>query len=447
MASFMAGPAGMGGLFDRFEQRAQQACCCAVCLLAGGTVMIILGIVSLTLARADPRSNLIAKYKTSISAWTAAPGGGSAAFNAAFPASNAPYALSVTFPTATGPTSRTLQLTVQSSVTPLRDSVTNDYPTTYAGAAWLSAGGSTASSWATAYDSTQPAGLTLTLQNTGLSVTVPGWRCVESRHTSQCSSGRRHLQAASKKCTTYTRTLSVLTAVTLVPTLPDGCTPGACTPTDLASDQCSAVYTPVYSQSRASLRRACDCRAELLPDARARPYTVPQAQYQAGQTACDYLAPMSIPAVPSGSSGPAIWVRSGSDPYIVAGKLTACSWDFGPTAKSYAVGGGVLMVVGCIVTAGICTGIYILFKSRGKYTQQQQSPYMATPMAPTQAGYEAPYGQQPYGQQPYGQQPQQGGYASQQSYGYAMQQQGGYAQGVRVQPGYGYGGYAQQGFR
>ena len=82
--------------------------------------------------------------------------------------------------------------------------------------------------------------LTIALSNSSVTANVPAWTCTNSQtQSSGCNSKN------SGSCTyTYYRTVSFLSVANMQVQLPDSCSTGPCTPSQLIASGCSLVYVP-----------------------------------------------------------------------------------------------------------------------------------------------------------------------------------------------------------
>ena len=225
--------------FSRFGAYQRHVAGCVCCFTCGGPVMIILGIISIASAAANLRGHRINTYGNAINAWQSS---GSAALQAAY-ATAAP-AVVVTFPVAplvnrSTMTTANFSLAAQTSVTPLLDHLTNDYPTTYNNAFWFKG---VSSGWPTAYDSSALNVIRVTTSS--LSVTVPSWTCSDVASPPGCivqtSTGRR-LSTTAPSCTSYARVLSSVSNVGLLVVVANASAAA------LSLDTCSTTYATVTS--------------------------------------------------------------------------------------------------------------------------------------------------------------------------------------------------------
>ena len=309
--------------FSRFGAYQRHAAGCVCCFTCGGPAMIILGIISIVSAAANLRGHRINNYGAAINAWQSS---GSASLQAAY-ASTAP-AVVVTFPVAPlvnrlTVTTANFSLAAQTSVTPLLDRQTNDYPTTYNNALWFQ--GSSAQ-WPTAYDSSA---LNVIRVTTGaLSVTVPAWTCSDVASPPGCfvqtSTGRRLLTTKAPPCTSYARVLSSVSNVGLLVVVANASSAA------LSLDTCSTTYATVTSIPSAWQHRrrgvghvapphptACFWRD--TPTCRYLALTLPPrlavtaSQYQLDNTVCAGLSATVVSAVTG--APPTVTLRSSLDPY------------------------------------------------------------------------------------------------------------------------------------
>ena len=167
---------------------------------------------------------------------------------------------------------------------------------------------------------------------------------------------------------------------------------------------------------------------------------------------CSSIPAMNISASPTGL---AVAVRSAADPYIAAGNLTGCSYNFGMTSAQYKSKGIGLVVGGILIFLSCAAAAVAIMRRQGAAPVKMMTPigtetmvsapsYGQPPVGVAYSGAPAyaqmaaqqpvmmqqAYGQQQqaYPQQAYPQQayPQQAAYGGQQAYG-GMQQQPAYA--------------------
>ena len=154
----------------------------------------------------------------------------------------------VTFPAAPlvnrSSVTATFTLSAQTSVTPLADPQTNDYPTTYNNALWFSGMGV---GWPTSYDSSRPN--LLAVSTGGQTVTIPAWKCADVASPTGCvvttTSGRRLLSNSRPACSSYARVLSAVSQVALVGYFTNATSVGA--PASLGVDPCATTYAQINS--------------------------------------------------------------------------------------------------------------------------------------------------------------------------------------------------------
>ena len=122
------------------------------------------------------------------------------------------------------------------------------------------------------------------------------------------------------------------------------------------------------------MRSKCTrCRTNTSPTR-----AVIATQYNGDSGTC---AGLPATAVPAGGGSVAVTLRSPADPYVRAGAITSCTLQFGPTPKSLAIAGGILVAIGSILTAGVCACLIVL--KRSAFRNMKQSPvipgYVAAP--------------------------------------------------------------------
>ena len=230
--------------------------------------MIIIGVVCLALANADKRGHNIESFNRAKIAWAVADGGGAKQFSNAFVTLGAP---SLTF-TVPGGSPFVVPMTLSAQATPLADTggdAKGCVPQLRVSAAGSEPHARRSYLPVTFYTGSVPGGVwptslsssnqqfTVTLSNTTVSTLIPAWTCANS----QVSSGSGCGNNKNGGCTyTYFRTVSYLSTANMQVVLPDECSSGPCTPSQLTFSSCSLVYAPSPPVSSAWRRAATNAR-------------------------------------------------------------------------------------------------------------------------------------------------------------------------------------------
>ena len=175
-------------------------------------------------------------------------------------------------------------------------------------------------------------------------VLPPPLQCIYTKYSAQCSRRHRRSLASTKSCDFYAPQLQRLTQATALVS-PSSCnrTASACASTPVALlgtyDTCGTNYINVGDRGSG--------RTGSPPGSVAR-----------GSSDWNYCF-NTVPAqLPSG--GPTLVLRSPTDPYMLVGRDTGCTYDFGLTAKQRTSIGAGCLIPGIFITIAVFGGLYML---------------------------------------------------------------------------------------
>lgn len=374
-------------LFNGFGDMAEECCRCFCCCFAVGPALMLFGLFVLINAAGNPRKSGINAYNEQITYWGEA-GGGLTQWDLVFPSTIATLTMA-TFDRRVGledqnKTSMPVTLDASTAATPLDDSdpsmlnytdalyFSGDLPDL--GTAWPSSDPwalISATSPTVAFDPLKvqlfecremeqpgrmcpyppppaPVGGVAAAPEEAMS---PWAGTAPAQLGNNSATARRLLQFSSDvsdegqvQCRSFQRQLRYITALPLVATPPRLCP-------EKVNATCTGNWTLLLD----------NCNLEygmVVVDVSEETYMSDRRSTSEPAWCSDWGALLPAPNVT------AVTLRSAADPYIAAGVITNCQYNFGPTAGQYAQLGVNIMAVGAALTAMLCCCLACLVYSR-----------------------------------------------------------------------------------